>query len=212
MTESTQYVDLLDLNLSDNNGAIALASADYYTPERPLLWPGRYFSPVRSIKGGFHKPYGSEELDKENFDFSIDFGRDGLVTSPSDPKAVFGAPRDYPNTIQRKNYRGVGEGSRVAQYLLACGFPESDVFTLTPQDLVALMIESQNRPVGVKIGWRNDNKYDAEKGMKVVYTSAFKTGEKDGKVVYSPRVTLADGRQVTAKAVVEEYFNAEGWK
>jgi hypothetical protein len=210
--ESTQYVDLLSLNVPENAGAITLASKNYFTPERPLVWPGRYFSPTRTIKGGFHKPYGEEVLDENNFDFAIDFGRDGFVTSPSDPRPVFGAPRDYPNTIPKKNYRGVGEGSRVVQYLLACGFPEAQVFTLAPKELLALMLESQNRPVGVKIGWRNDAKYDAEKGMKAVYTSAFRNGEKDGKAIYEPRVELADGRQVTAKAVVEEYFDASNWK
>lgn len=212
MSESTQFVDILDMQVSEAGGNVTLASPDFYVPERPLLFPARYYSPTRKLrvdpKG--HKDWDTQEYDANNFDFEMDFGRDGLVISPSDPRPAIGAPRDYLNTIPRKSFKGVGEGSAVQQYLTACGF--TGVFSLTQAELRDLMFESQNRPVGVRIGWRNDNKHDAEKGMKRVYTTAFKTGEKDGKSIYSPRVTLTDGRVVTARAVVEEYFNPEKWK
>jgi hypothetical protein len=202
---ASQFVDLSELVIVNDAPEVVLASSDYYEPERPLPQPGRYYSPTREIKVKPHTDFSTKQVDPSNFDFQIDFGREGLIYSPQDSRVVMGAPRAWIDTIPRKSFKGTGEASKVIRYLQACGF--EDLFSLSAQQLISLVQQSTNTPVYVKIGWTDDYK-ERPAGEKASYTSAFKKGlDENGKAIYAPRVTLPDGRVITARATVEEFIN-----
>ncbi len=201
---ANEFVDLTQMEIDLDAPKVRLASDDHYVPERPVPMPGRYFSPTRNIKVKPHKDYLTQTTDPNNWDFQIDFGRDGLLAGPGG-KVVFGAPWAFIDTTPRKEFRGEGSGSGVKAYLVECGFDGVNEMGLA--ELQAAMLESQNRPVYVRLGFQDDRKERPE-GAKRVYTSSFRTGtNEDGTAKYSLRTTLPDGRVITAVSVVEGFIN-----
>lgn len=196
-------VDLSTMVLDPDAPDVVLASPDFYEPERPLPSPGRYYSPNRTIQVKPHKDWDTGQIDSANWDFTVDFGKDSSDVPGG--KSIFGIPRAYLNTLPRKSFRGMGEASTVVRYLTACGF--ENVHALSAVDLFSLLRESENRPVYFKVEWQ-DNYKERPEGEKASYTNAFKLKDgEDGKPVYAPRVTLQDGRVITANAKVGDFIS-----
>lgn len=132
----------------------AVVSQDF--SDKPLTPPSKYRSEFREIKE--HSRY----RDKNGVlvvMFQIDFkgGLTDLVTG----RKFFRPDRHWISTAQfrRRDFQNggfyPGTTSDVAEYLLACGYPKSQVRSLSGAAILSIMEESQTRACGVRTGLRD---------------------------------------------------------
>lgn len=187
------YGKLDDLDIP-GEADVENVSEDYYEGNVPPQ-PGWYYSAQREVepKKEFINPKSGA------MQFRLNFGEDGLVHKESGEAIKF-PPFCYIDTHMFKVFRGAGMASSVGRYLAAVGVSER---SMTGQQLVAALKESQGVPVYVEVEWEDSYK-DRPEGAKPVYTKAFKVGAE-----YKPAVTLPDGRKVTAMARIRNFKRVE---
>jgi hypothetical protein len=151
-----------------------------------LLDPGIYENPSREIKA-------KQENGKFTGTFEITFTgglfKDGMPIGGKNE-------RTWVSTRLYERQGHPGKTSSVAEYLKKCGFAAKG---LGGQELVELMIQSQNVPVGVGVKWTNrteklaDGSYEKES----LKTKDFNVGSKD-EPIYVPEVEI-NGRKFQAR-------------
>jgi hypothetical protein len=185
--QAEQYLDMTELqNIAEETGPV---ESDDYTGFE-LLPVGTYVSTSRTIKG----------KQKDNGDISFEINLVGLEKEGQ--MFARGGLRTWVTTkqYQRPNVTGLTSGA--AEYLRSVGF---DVKGKGTSEIIALMAESQNLPVGVFIGRTNrtsrleDGTYEKE----TLKTRDFNIGTKD-EPNYASEVTV-QGQKFQAKHKVQGF-------
>lgn len=165
-----------------------MESEDY--TGRELMPVGNYTNPARSIKG---KQKATGEISFEITLLGLE--KDGQVFARQ-------GIRTWVSTKQFSRPNQTGATSGAAEYLRAVGFNPKGK---TTEEILALMEESQNIPVGVFVGRTNktskleDGSYEKE----VLKTRDFNVGTKD-EPVYAAEVVV-NGQKFEARHKIQGF-------
>jgi len=191
--QTSQYSDLTDLLHSAEEIPEGIETADF--SEFLLLQPEVFENPSRTIK--------AKKDEKGKFTGVLEITFTGGLFK--DGQKVGGSrERTWVSTKLFEKEGQPGMTSTVAEYLKRCGFI---VKGLAGVELVELMIQSQNTPVGVKMKWTNRTERDADGnyGKEFAKTKDFNIGTKD-EPLYQPEVEL-NGQKVQARHRVSHFVS-----
>jgi len=190
------YSDLTDLVHTAEAVPEGVETADFSA--FILLQPGEYMSPSRVIKGKSN-PDGSITFE---ITFDSGFLRDGVFVGGKGDR-TWVSTRLFQSKDAQGNPRP-GKTSTVAEYLKKAGF---EVKGLSGSELIDLMIQSQDIPVGVYVKWteRTERQADGTYPKETLKTRDFNVGTKD-EPVYVPEVEVA-GKKFQARHRVSGFTN-----
>ncbi|MGH7274963.1 MAG: hypothetical protein ACREIQ_10970 [Nitrospiria bacterium] len=179
------YSDITDLLHSAEVIPEGVESADY--SDFLLLQPGVYENPSRTIRA--KKDAAGQFTGTFEVTFSGGLFKEGQ-------KIGGNRERTWVSSKLFSKEGRPGQTSGVAEYLKACGFA---VKGLAGIELIELMIQSQNTPVGVGMVWtnRSERLADGTYGKDFAKTRDFNVGTKD-EPQYQPEVEI-NGQKVQAR-------------